>query len=258
MTIQILALGDIVGPRAVEYIRRNLWGIRDRYGIALVVANGENACTGNGIDSHTADTLLSAGVDVITSGNHIWHKREIFDYLDDNAHIVRPANYKSTNPGKGHTIVSCDGVRFLVVNVMGVVYMDALENPFVSVSRILDRCAGEYDAAILDIHAEATSEKLALAHYFDGRIQVIFGTHTHVTTADEQILSHGSGYITDLGMCGPTQSVLGVRPDLIIERMNAHMPVRFELAATPIEANGTLFALDSETMSVQSVMRIKF
>jgi metallophosphoesterase (TIGR00282 family) len=254
---RILAIGDIVGPQAVEYIRRRLWDFRRTNEINLTVANAENACTGNGLDTQTAKGLLASGVDIITSGNHIWHKRDIREYLDSADAIIRPANYRTTTPGSGYTKITVDGYVYLVINVLGVVYMDPLDNPFYTVERILNHERGHYDFAILDIHAEATSEKQALAYFFDGRIHVIFGTHTHVATADERVMPRGSGYITDLGMCGPVNSVLGIRPEIIIEKLTTNMPVRFDIAEGDIEACGAVFTLDLDKKCVVSVERVK-
>ncbi len=254
---RILTIGDIVGPQAVEYIHRRLWEYRRTNDISLTIANGENACTGNGLDALTSKLLLSSGVDIITSGNHIWHKRDIREYLDSTDAVIRPANYRTTTPGSGYTKITIDGYVYLIINVLGVVYMDPLDNPFFTVERILNHENGRYDFAILDIHAEATSEKLALAYYFDGRINIMYGTHTHVTTADEKVLTHGSGYITDLGMCGPVDSILGIRSEIIIEKLTTNMPVRFEIADGPIEACGAIFTLDLENGRVVSVERVK-
>lgn len=254
---RILTIGDIVGPQAVEYIRRKLWDFRRANEINLTIANAENACTGNGLDAPTAKYLLSSGVDVITSGNHIWHKRDIREYLDSTDSVIRPANYRTTTPGSGYTKITVDGYVYMIINVLGVVYMDPLDNPFFTVERILNHEEGRYDFAVLDIHAEATSEKQALAYYFDGRINVMFGTHTHVTTADEHVMPHGSGYITDLGMCGPVDSVLGIRSEIIIEKLTTNMPVRFEIAEGAIEACGAVFTLDLENRRVVSVERVK-
>ena len=255
---RILTIGDIVGPQTVEHLVRRLWDFRRSNDINLTIANGENACIGNGLDAPTSKLLLSSGVDIITSGNHIWHKRDIREYLDSTDAVIRPANYRTTTPGSGYTKITVDGYVYLIINIMGVVYMDPLDNPFFIVDRILNHESGHYDFSVLDIHAEATSEKLAMAHYFDGRINIMFGTHTHVATADERILPRGSGYITDLGMCGPVNSVLGIRPEIIIEKLMTNMPVRFEIADGPIEACGAVFTLDIESKRITSVERVKF
>ncbi|MGI6202015.1 MAG: TIGR00282 family metallophosphoesterase [Eubacteriales bacterium] len=254
---KILAIGDVVGPAAAEALCRRLQSLRGELGALLVVVNGENACAGNGLDPATARMLFGAGTDVITSGNHIWHKRDIKQFLEDCPTLIRPVNYPSLCPGHGSVIVERGGKRVLVINALGTVYMEALDSPFDAVDRVLEREEGKYDYAVLDIHAEATSEKLAIANYFDGRINVIFGTHTHVQTADEQILPGGSGYITDLGMTGPTSSVLGIRTDIIIERFRTRMPVRFEIADGPAELQGALFTLGPCTGRTIDVKRIR-
>jgi len=256
--MKILCLGDIVGPQAVEHISKNLWNYRRQNDLSLVVANGENADEGNGISMPTAEKLLSRGIDVLTSGNHIWKKKDVYSFLDDSSYIIRPVNYPGSNPGKGCTIVDANGYRVLVINVQGTAFMEALADPFDSVDKTLRENAGNYDFAILDIHAEATSEKLALAHYFDGRISVIFGTHTHVPTADAKILPKGSGYITDLGMCGVQDGILGVEPEIIINRFRSKMPARFALKKGDPLACGALFELDADSGRVGSVKRVEF
>lgn len=254
---KILAIGDVVGPTASEALCKRLFSLRSELGASLVVVNGENACAGNGLDAATARMFLGAGADVITSGNHIWHKREIKQFLEDCPTLIRPVNYPSLCPGHGSVIVERGGKRVLVINALGTVYMDALDSPFDAVDRVLQREDGKYDYAVLDIHAEATSEKLAIGNYFDGRINVIFGTHTHVQTSDERILPGGSGYITDLGMTGPVNSILGIRTDIIIEKFRSRMPVRFEIAEGQNELQGALFTLGPSTGRTIEVKRIK-
>ena len=256
--MKILCLGDIVGPLAVNHISNKLWSFRKTNNIGFVIANGENADEGNGISRETASSLLSRGVDVITSGNHVFKKRAIYDYLEMSNCMIRPANYPSSCPGRGYTLIDADGYRALVINVQGTVFMESLACPFETVEKILERNEGDYDFAFLDIHAEATSEKIALANYFDGKISVIFGTHTHVQTADERILPGGSGYISDLGMCGVQDGVLGVRPEIIIERLKNKMPQRFELMDGTPTACGALFDLDTSSGKVKKVERVKF
>ncbi len=257
-TIKILALGDIVGPASVEYIRSKLFGIIKDNSISFTVANGENACIGNGLDPQNAKILLNSGVDVITSGNHIWHKKELREYMDQSKRVLRPANYRSTAPGQGYTVYMVDGYRYLVMNVMGTMFLEPLENPFYCIDRVLEHAKGSYDFSILDIHAEATSEKYALARYFDGRINVIFGTHTHIPTADNQVLRGGSGFVCDLGMCGPVDSILGVKNECIIEKFMTNIPLKFELAGGEISAQGVIFTLDTDSGRVTSTERITF
>ena len=254
--MRILALGDIVGSATVEYLRQHLWKTRERERIDLVVANGENATDIRGLAAQDAEALLSVGVDVITLGNHTYGMRDIYPYLENATRVIRPANYPPEAPGNGYTVLRVDGWRLLCINVNGRVYMDAFASPFDTVDRILSREDGNYDIAVMDIHAEATSEKLALAHYFDGRIQVMFGTHTHVPTADEGILPRGSGYVTDLGMCGPVNGIIGTAKEQVIERFRTLMPVHFHVADGPIAAHGVIFdLLDGR---VKSVQRIRF
>ena len=256
--MHILAIGDVVGTAAVEHLRRHLWELRKRERIDLVVANGENATDCRGVLPRDADALLATGVDVITLGNHTYGMRDIYGYLEDAARVIRPANYPPTAPGSGYTVVDVDGWRVLCISVSGRVFMDPLASPFDTVDRILEREHGRYDFALMDIHAEATSEKLALGHYFDGRIAVMFGTHTHVQTADEQILPCGSGYITDLGMCGPQNGILGTDKEIVIERFRTMMPARFRVADGETVAHGAIFEVEPDAGRVRSVKRIVF
>ncbi len=254
--MNVLAVGDVVGPESVQFLEVHLWDIRKKFEIEFAIINGENAAVGNGIDVSSARSLLQSGADVVTTGNHVFKKREIREFISSNGHVIRPANYPDGCPGSGYTIENICGYRVLVINVLGTVYLEALDNPFHTVDKILTREAGRYDFAIMDIHAEATAEKIAMARYFDGRISIIFGTHTHVQTADEMILPNGTGYITDVGMTGPEISVLGVRPDCIITKMMTKMPVRFEVAEGHIVICGAVFTLDTDTGRVVEVHRI--
>ncbi len=259
--MRILALGDIVSPGAVDGLKNKLWKYRDCEKIDFVIANGENASRGNGIDANTAQMILDYGVDVITGGNHIWQKHSLREFLDSSSYIVRPMNFPGECAGNGFTILDCKGLRILVMNVSGTVFMESLNCPFLSVEKCLENQRGKYNLSLLDIHAEATGEKYALARYFDGKINGIFGTHTHVQTADEQILPDGTGYITDLGMCGPKDSILGVKSELIIEKMKTKMPVRFEFADGEIEYNGVIFEFDTaeiQNVKTVGVRRVRF
>lgn len=256
--MKILALGDVVGRAAVEYLEGRLWELRRREAIDFVIANGENATDVRGVLPRDAEALLDAGADVVTLGNHTYGMREIYDYLDRESRVIRPANYPPEAPGNGYTVAKIGGWRILCINVCGRAFMEPLASPFETVDRILAREHGAYDFAVMDIHAEATSEKLALAHDFDGRIAVMFGTHTHVQTADEQILPHGSGYLTDLGMCGPKNGILGTDRSAVISRFRTMMPTRFHLAEGAISAHGAIFTLDESTGRVRDVRRIVF
>ena len=244
--MKLLAIGDVVGKRSIPYLAERLWPLRNRLGIDFVVANGENASEIHGLSARDAQDLLDCGIDLITLGNHAFGCRDIGQFLDDHAtEIIRPANYPPACPGYGYAIRDVGGLRLLCMNASGTAFLDALDNPFAAVDRILERERGSYDAALLDIHAEATSEKIAMGYYLDGRVQIVFGTHTHVTTADERILPGGTGYITDLGMTGPTNGVLGTDKDAVLYKMTTHMPARFTVADGPIEAHAALFELDN-------------
>ena len=255
--MKILAIGDVVGVRAIEHLKNNLWKLRDRLKIDFVTANGENATEIHGVSAADAQKILDAGVDVITLGNHTWNKRDIYAFLDANSEqIIRPANYPGSAPGYGYTVANVQGYRVLIMNVLGQVFMDAVGDPFDAVEYILAREEGNYDISLLDVHAEATSEKWAIAREFDGKVSVIYGTHTHVPTADAQILDGGTAYVTDLGMTGPRNGVLGVDSARTITKMRMHMPSQFIVANGDIKADAVLFELDGNT--VTGISRIEF
>ncbi len=249
MILNILTLGDVVGTSSVEKIQSALWGLRKSLDLHFVVINGENAADGGGIDVKSARALLDAGADVITTGNHTFKRREIREFLDDNPYIVRPGNFPDEVSGNGYTTLDAFGVRFLVMNVMGVVFMEPLACPFRTVEKMLAK-APAHDVCILDVHGESTSEKIAMSLYFDGKIDIIFGTHTHVQTADIRVMPNGTGYVTDLGMCGPEDSVLGIKKEKIFEKLITHMPTKFEVAQTPVKLHGALFSYDTEVKKV--------
>ncbi|MBR4014471.1 MAG: YmdB family metallophosphoesterase [Clostridia bacterium] len=256
--MKILAIGDVVGSGAVAYLKEHLWKKRAELGVDFVIANGENASEIHGICTVDAEELLSAGVDVITLGNHSFGRRDIYTLLNDSNYIIRPANYPPLVPGSGSTVVNIDGWRVLCINVLGTALMESMACPFATVDRILAREEGNYDISVMDVHAESTSEKMALGRYFDGRINVIFGTHTHVPTADEQILPKGSGYITDLGMTGPVDSIIGSDVQGVIERMRTKIPVHFRVADGEVKAHGVLFEVETDKKKITSVRRITF
>lgn len=255
--IKLLLLGDVMGPDAASYVGSKLWGIRKNLGVDFVVANCENCASGNGVDKENARKLLDGGCDLLTTGNHVFKKPEARILLEDMGELIRPANYPPQVPGRGHAIVDTGAFSVLVINVLGTVMMEPLSNPIFTIEKILAEEKGKYDISVLDIHAETTSEKLAVAHRFDGVIDVVVGTHTHVQTADEQLLPNGTAYITDLGMCGPIHSVLGVRPECIIEKLTTNMPVRFALSDNKIEAHGALVTLGEGKKPI-SIERITF
>jgi len=255
--MKILAIGDIVGVRAIDYLRSKLGALRAQKGIDLIVANGENATDIHGLSAADAQKILDCGVDLITMGNHTWSKRDIYSFLDNYPEkIIRPANYPGNAPGYGYTVIDSCGYKILCMNVQGVAFMEPLSDPFEAVEMILAREEGNYDISLLDFHAEATSEKYAMARVFDGAINIIFGTHTHVPTSDCQILPGGTGYVTDLGMTGPRNGILGTDTDRVLRKMRMHMPSQFTVADGDIKADAVIFELD-ET-KVTKVTRISF
>lgn len=257
--MRILAIGDIVGTIAISYLSKKLSKFVNENKIDFVIANGENASEIKGLAKKDAEALYNLGVDFITLGNHAFGKRDLYDFLDNNDQkIIRPVNFPSSAPGSGYSIVRIDGYKLLLINVLGNMYMTPLNNPFEAVERILEREKGNYDFAILDVHAEATSEKLAIAHYFDGRVAIVFGTHTHVQTADEQILPKGSAYITDIGMTGPINSILGTKIDTILAKFIQQTPQFFTVAEGEVMANGIIVDINPDTSKINSIQRIKF
>lgn len=256
--MKILALGDVVGRNAVKHLESTLWDKRRELCADLVAVNGENASDLYGIDESDARAIISAGADIITLGNHAFGRKNIFNMLSDDERIIRPANYPPMKPGSGYSIISAGGWRILCINVMGTALMESLACPFATVDRILEREIGEYDIALLDVHAESTSEKIAIGRYFDGRIQIIFGTHTHVPTADEQILPRGSGYITDIGMTGPVDSIIGSDIQTVTDRFRTKIGTRLTVADGEVKAHGALFDVDVATGRVTSVERVCF
>lgn len=256
--MKILAIGDVCGKYGTEAVLKNLSKIKKENAIDLVIANGENSAEGNGILPCSADTLFSAGVDVITGGNHSLRRKEIFDYLDEKEYIIRPANYPNAVPGKGITLVDLGYTLVAVINIMGVVYMENMSCPF-ETADIMVKKAKDMGAKIIviDFHAEATSEKRALGFYLDGKVSAIFGTHTHVQTNDNQILPCGTGYITDLGMTGVKDSVLGTDKDIVIKKFKDKLPVKFCGATGDTELNGCIFEIDNSTGLTTSTKLIK-
>ena len=254
--MKILAIGDVVGQEAVEYLSARLHDFKRKNGIDFTVVNGENSARFNGIDAFSANALLDAGADVITTGNHVYRIPAFSEYLDESRLVIRPANYPKACAGKGYVILDCGFKRILVINAIGLINTVTANSPFDAIEEILEAEKGNYHISLLDIHAEATSEKAAIARYFDGRITAVFGTHTHVQTNDARILPNGTGFITDLGMCGPTDSILGVKSEIIIERMRRHSSRRFEYASGQICATGAIFTVENNKVIL--IEAIKF
>ena len=253
--MNILAIGDVVGSIGCRFLRSHLSSIKKMKNIDLVIANGENSADGNGLTPSSVRYLFDSGVDVITSGNHSFRRRESYDMYDSCETLLRPANFPSAAPGKGVCIVDMGRIQVGVINLMGVVYLESLDSPFECADRILAEKRMP-KITFVDFHAEATGEKRSFAYYLDGRVSAVYGTHTHVQTADECILPKGTGYISDLGMTGPINSVLGVKPELAIRKMKTKMPVRFDLASGDCCINGAIFSIDEKTGKAFSVERL--
>ncbi len=226
--------------------------------IDLVVANAENSAGGMGVDLKSAKELLSAGVQILTSGNHIWKKKEIYPFLDEQESLIRPANYPAGAPGKGWCVWQHNGLRALVINLQGRVFMpNHVDDPFRCVDEILKQHGSRSPVVIVDMHAEATSEKSAMGWYLDGRASIVFGTHTHVQTADERILPGGTAYITDLGMCGPFDSVIGMEKDTVIRGFLTQLPRQFEVAQDNVVLQGVIADIDEENGRARAIRRLR-
>jgi hypothetical protein len=254
--MNIFCIGDVVGISGCNYVKKHLPAIKKINGIDIVIANGENSAEGNGITPLSAGQLFDAGVDIITTGNHVFRRKEIYTMLNENPYILRPANYPASAPGKGYTILDTTKTQICVINLMGVVFMDNLENPFNAIDKLLSELPQDM-IIIIDFHAEATSEKRSMAFHVDGRVSAVFGTHTHVMTADDEIFPNGTGYITDVGMTGPCVSVLGVVPQLAIDRFITKMPSKFTNASGPCCLSGVVFDINNKTKRVDSINRIQ-
>jgi 2',3'-cyclic-nucleotide 2'-phosphodiesterase len=237
---RVLFLGDIVGEPGRNAVSTTLPSLVERYTPDLVLANGENVAGGLGITPRTADKLFEAGIDVLTTGNHVYRHRDVYEYLDRSDRIVRPANYLESNPGKGFTVVERGGVRWGVVNLSGNIFMDAAYPAFHVADRIVSRLRNEADYVIVDLHAEATSEKVAMGWHLDGRALAVVGTHTHVPTADGRVLPGGTAFLSDLGMTGARGGVIGVKKEQILERFLTQMPIKFETATDDVWVMGAL------------------
>lgn len=255
---KILFIGDIVGRPGRIALRELLPRLVGRYGPDLVIANGENAAGGFGITPEIADEIKKLQVDVITTGNHIWDKREVYEYLNVQGWILRPANYPKGSPGAGLGIYECpSGVKVAVVNLMGRVFMDCIESPFIVGMELVKKARETTPIVIVDFHAETTSEKMALGWHLDGLASAVVGTHTHVQTADERVLASGTAFITDAGMTGPTDSVIGIKKEIILERFLTHMPMRFDVATKGVELQGTFVTVDTASGKALRIERVK-
>lgn len=254
--MNILAIGDVVGSVGCRFLRSRLPALKKTYGIDLVIANGENSADGNGITPVSAEYLYQSGVDVITGGNHSFRRREAFSRFDEDETLLRPLNYPAgAAPGNGYCLYDMGRLQVGVVNLIGTTYMESMPCPFEAVDTLL-KSGTLPKITLIDFHCEATSEKRAMGFFLDGRVSAVFGTHTHVPTADEQILPRGTGYITDLGMTGVQQSVLGVKPEIIIQKLRTHMPARFDLADGDCRMDTALFTIDEKTGRCTAIQRL--
>ena len=251
--MRVLMIGDVVGSPGRKAVQQLVPPLRREYNINLVVANGENSAGGFGVTYDTAQDLLGSGVDVITTGNHVWRKKEIIPYLQEDLPIVRPSNFPPGIPGRGFLTVG----KVMVLNLMGRVFMEALDCPFREAERVLKESKElGADIILVDFHAEATSEKQALGWYLDGRVSAVVGTHTHVATADARIMPEGTAYVSDLGMVGPVNSVIGTDPNAVLEKFLTQMPQRFTVAKGPVVFNSVLINIDDDTGRASSIERI--
>jgi len=256
--MNILFIGDIVGSPGREAVKKLLPGLKKEFSLQFIIANAENAAGGSGITQRVAEDLFESGIDVLTSGDHIWKKREIFEFINQEERILRPINFPSGAPGRGFSAFKTkDGLKVGVINVNGRIFMEALECPFRTTLAASEALSKETNIIIVDIHAEATSEKVALGWYLDGKVSAILGTHTHVQTADERILPSGTAYITDVGMAGPCDSVIGRRIEDVLERFLTLIPTRFEVAGENIQLQGVVLGIDENIGKAKSILRIQ-
>ncbi len=253
--MRLLFLGDVVGAGGCEFLLRKLPEFKRKNNIDVCIANGENSAKGNGVTPKSCEMMLDSGVDMITLGNHTYKRFEIMDYLDGNVPVIRPFNYPEGAPGNGVGIIDKGRYRVAVINMLGTVFSEPLGNPFAEMDKALKETDG-CKTVIVDFHAEATAEKRAMGFYLDGKVTAVFGTHTHVQTADEQLLPKGTAYITDSGMTGPVQSVLGIEPELTIRKFKTNLPVRFENAVGEYCMDGVIVEIDEKSGKANSIERV--
>jgi metallophosphoesterase (TIGR00282 family) len=257
LVFRALAIGDIVGRPGRQLAEQLLPGLRQRHRLDFVVANAENAAGGSGLTPEIARNLLSWGVDVITTGDHIWHEKSILPYLDEEPRLIRPANY-THGKGRGWAVVQASSeLPVAVINLIGRTFMDPKDCPFHAVDVILEKLRGRTSIILVDMHAEASSEKIALAWYLDGKVSAVFGTHTHVQTADERILPGGTAYLTDLGMTGPHESVIGRRIDQVLYHLTTSMRTHFDVAKGDPRLQGAIIEIEPETGRARAIERLE-
>ncbi|ACX52570.1 metallophosphoesterase [Ammonifex degensii KC4] len=257
MALRLLLIGDIVGRPGRRAVRECLPSLRQKYQLDFVIANGENAAGGNGLTPAVAEELFSCGIDVLTGGNHIWDKKEVFPLLDAEPRIIRPANYPPGAPGVGYGIFSVQEHKVAVINLCGRVFMPDLDCPFRLAESLVTELRAHTPLIVVDFHAEATSEKIAFGWFLDGRVTAVIGTHTHVQTADERILPGGTAYLTDVGMTGPRDGVIGVKKEIVIEKFLSQLPRRFEVASGPYQFNGCVITVDPSSGKALAIERVQ-
>ncbi|KAF0122769.1 MAG: hypothetical protein FD151_617 [bacterium] len=256
--MRVLFIGDIVGKPGRRAIFELLNNIKDSYKVDLVIANAENASGGFGVTLKIIRELLDNGIDLLTSGNHIWDKKEIVEWFNEEKYLLRPANYPAENPGNGSAVLKTPlGENIGVLNVLGRVFMNTVDCPFKIAIEEVNKLKEKTNVIVLDIHAEATSEKIAMGWFLDGKVSAVIGTHTHIQTADERILPKGTAYITDVGMTGAMDSVIGIEKEIVIERFLTQRPQRFKVAKRDIQLNAVLIDIDSQTGKSNSIKRLK-
>jgi len=254
--MKILVVGDIVGKAGREAVGALIKPLKKKHKIDFVIANGENAAGGSGLTPKVVEEILAGGVDAITSGDHIWRKKEVLEVISRESRLLRPANYPAGAPGSGFCIYRSGEIKIGVINLVGRVFMSCLEDPFLAARKAVEEIKKETPNIFVDIHADATSEKLALAFFLDGEVTAIFGTHTHIQTADERLMPKKTAYITDLGMTGPFDSVLGRRPEQIVERFITGLPVKFEMAVDDVQIQGAVIEFDEKKGRAVSIKRL--
>jgi len=255
--MKLLFFGDVVGKPGREALKRRVQALAAAEGADFVVANCENSSGGIGVDPGTARELFSMGIHVLTSGNHIWHRKEILDYLEASDRLLRPANFAPGVPGRGWSVFESGKGPVAVVNLIGRVFMAPADCPFRAADAILERIAGRTSVILVDMHAEATSEKMAMGRYLDGRVSAVVGSHTHVQTSDEMVLPKGTAYITDTGMCGPLDSVIGMRTDQVLKRFVDQLPIRYEVGGGPPLLQAVAIDVDDGTGKARGIRRIR-
>ncbi len=255
--MKVLFVGDVFGRPGRRAVRECLDGVVSTHDVDFVVINAENAAGGFGITPAIVDELFRYGADILTGGNHTFDKREAYDVLEDNERVLRPHNYPAENPGTGLAIVDCGELRIAVINLQGRIFLPPIDCPFKAADRLIESVKDEADVILVDLHAEATSEKMAMAWYLDGRAAALVGTHTHVQTADEQIFPEGLAYITDLGMCGPHRSIIGVKVEQSLGRFLHSRPTRFEAATGDVRFHGAVVDIDESTGRSRGITRIQ-